>query len=55
MPKPIQDIGLGSVNVALIANENDKSYGVRCTFAISSPLSTDVNPAKWDYKSNVND
>jgi hypothetical protein len=55
MAKAIRDFDLGSVNVALIANENDKNYGVRCTFTISSPLSTDVNPQKWNYNSNVPD
>lgn len=55
MAKAIRDFDLGSVNVALIANENDKNYGVRCTFTISSPLSTDINPQKWNYSSNVPD
>lgn len=53
--KAIRDFDLGSVNVALIANENDKNYGVRCTFTISSPLSTDVNPQKWNYNNSVPD
>ena len=53
--KAIRDFDLGSVNVALIANENDKNYGVRCTFAISSPLSGDVNPEKWNLHINVPD
>jgi len=44
----IRDFDLGSVNVALIANENDKNYGVRCTFTISSPLCSDVNPERWN-------
>ena len=51
--KAIRDFDLGSVNVALIANENDKNYGIRCTFTISSPLSTDVNPEKWNYTANI--
>ena len=49
----IRDFDLGSVNVALIANENDKNYGIRCTFTISSPLPTDVNPEKWNFASNI--
>ena len=53
--KTIRDFDLGSVNVALIANENDKNYGVRCTFTISSPLSSDVNPEKWNLNINVPD
>ena len=48
--RAVRDFDLGSVNVALIANENDKNYGVRCTFTISSPLSTDVDPLKWDFE-----
>lgn len=51
--KAVRDFDLGSVNVALIANENDKNYGVRCTFTISSPLPTDVNPGKWNYNTSV--
>ena len=51
--KAIRDFDLGSVNVALIANENDKNYGVRCTFTISSPLCTDVNSEKWKLDINV--
>jgi len=51
--KAIRDFDLGSVNVALIANENDKNYGVRCTFTISSPLSTDTNPDKWNFNINA--
>jgi len=50
--KAIRDFDLGSVNVALIANENDKNYGIRCTFTITSPLPTDVNPEKWNFTSN---
>ena len=53
--RAIRDFDLGSVNVALIANENDKNYGVRCTFTISSPLSTDVNPENWNINNNVPD
>ena len=51
--KAIRDFDLGSVNVALIANENDKNYGVRCTFTISSPVSTDMNPENWNYNTIV--
>ena len=51
--KAIRDFDLGSVNVALIANENDKNYGVRCTFTISSPLSTDTNTERWNYNINA--
>lgn len=53
--KAIRDFDLGSVNVALIANENDKNYGVRCTFTISSPLLSDINPEKWNLNINVPD
>src|SRR5665647_777919 len=53
--KAIRDFDMGSVNVALIANENDKNYGVRCTFTISSPLCSDVNPEKWNLNNNVTD
>jgi len=53
--KAIRDFDMGRVNVLLIANENDKTYGVRCTFTITSPLSTDVNPEKWNINNNVPD
>jgi hypothetical protein len=51
--KAVRDFDLGSVNVVLIANENDKNYGVRCTFTISSPLSIDVNPENWNSNTSV--
>jgi hypothetical protein len=47
--RAVKDFNLGSVNVALIANEHDRSYGVRCTFTIASPKSMEVDPDKWNY------
>ena len=51
--KAVRDFDLNNVNVALIANENDRNYGIRCTFTISSPLTTDVSAEKWDYNVDV--
>ena len=51
--KAIRDFDLNNVNVALIANENDRNYGIRCTFTISSPLTTDMASEKWDYNVDV--
>jgi hypothetical protein len=51
--KAVRDFDLNNVNVALIANENDRNYGIRCTFTISSPLTTDMAAEKWDYNVDV--
>ena len=48
--KAIRDFDLGSVQVALIANETDNNYGIRCTFTISSSFTTDVDPQKWNLE-----
>lgn len=36
--KTIKDFKIGSVEYSLLANEQDRNYGIRCTFTISSPL-----------------
>jgi len=36
-----------SVEAKLIANEIGNSIGIRITFSISSPVSTDVDPKRW--------
>ena len=46
----VRDFDLNSVEVTLIANENDRNYGIRCTFTISSPMPMDVDPTKWNYE-----
>ena len=45
--KAVRDINLDEVKGVLISNEIDNNHGLRFTFSISSPLSTDVNPDKW--------
>ncbi len=49
----VRDFDLGSVQVALIANEMAHNYGIRCTFTITSLFTTDVNPAKWDLEVEI--
>jgi hypothetical protein len=44
----VRDFDLNSVEVALIANDTDRNYGIRCTFAISSARPMDVDPDKWN-------
>lgn len=44
----IRDIDLGSVEYALIANEQDRNYGIRVTFTISSPFSAGLEPLNWN-------
>ena len=46
-------IDLNNIEFALIANENDKNYGIRCTFTIISPFSTILNPEKWNYNCDI--
>ena len=45
--KAVRDINLDEVKGVLISNEIDNNHGLRFTFSITSPLSTDVNPEKW--------
>lgn len=45
--KAVRDINLDEVKGVLISNEIDNNHGLRFTFSISSPMSTDVNPDKW--------
>ena len=48
--KAVRDFDISSANVVLIANEQDKNYGIRCTFTISSPRSMDMDPDKWNIE-----
>ena len=45
----VRDFDLNSVVVKLIANQQDKNYGIRCTFSIASPRPMDVDPDKWNF------
>lgn len=45
--KAVRDFDLSSVQVALIANDSDRNYGVRCTFTVKSPFNTDVQIGRW--------
>lgn len=51
--RSIRDFDLGSVQVALIANETDKNFGIRCTFTITSSFTTDVDAAMWNLEAEV--
>jgi hypothetical protein len=50
LARAVRDFDLNSVEVALLANEQDKNYGIRCTFTITSPRSMDVDPDKWNLE-----
>ena len=43
----VRGFEFSSVESKLIANEIGNSIGIRLTFTISSPVPTDINPAKW--------
>ena len=43
----VRDFDLNSVEVTLLANEQDKNYGIRCTFTIASPRPMEVDLTKW--------
>ena len=47
--KAVRDFDLNGVEVVLIANEQDKNYGIRCTFTISSPQPMGMDPDKWNF------
>ena len=49
----VRDFDFNNIEFALIANENDKNYGIRCTFTIISPFSTALNPSKWNYNCDI--
>ena len=46
--KAVRDFDLNNIEFALIANENDRNFGIRCTFTITSPFSTTVEPSRWN-------
>lgn len=49
----IRDFDLSSVEVGLIANETDQNYGIRCTYTIGSPVSTDIDTDKWNFEAEI--
>ena len=46
--KAVREFDLNNIEFALIANENDRNFGIRCTFTIVSPFSTSVDPSRWN-------
>lgn len=48
----VQGFDLNNIEVALVANMMDHSYGIRCTFNIASPLNVDIDATHWNL--NVN-
>lgn len=48
LARAVRDFDISSAEVALLANEQDKNFGIRCTFTISSPRSMDPDPLKWN-------
>lgn len=51
--KAVRDIDLNTIEVALISNQLDQNYGIRCTYDIKSAFTTDIDPSKWDYEAVV--
>lgn len=49
----VRDFDLNSINVALISNEHDQNYGIRCTFTLVSSLSTDVDQDMWNLDVDI--
>lgn len=45
--RAVRDFDISSVEVSLLANDQDKNFGIRCTFTLSSPSAMVVDPAKW--------
>lgn len=44
----VRDFDLNTIQVALIANDTDQNYGIRCSFTLVSSLTTVVDPDKWN-------
>jgi hypothetical protein len=53
--KVIRNFDLNSIQVSLIANESDRNYGIRCTYTLSSSLSKDVDPNRWNLGIDIPD
>jgi len=51
--KAVRDFDLNNIEFALIANENDRNFGIRCTFTIASPFSTTVDTSMWNLSVDV--
>jgi len=46
----VRDFDIHGVEVVLIANENDKNYGIRCTFSMASSQPMNYDPDKWNLE-----
>jgi hypothetical protein len=53
LAKAVRDFDLNTVEIALIANTIDQNYGIRCTYTITSPFTTDIDPTKWNLDVDV--
>ena len=53
--RAVRDFDLNSVQVALIANDGDRNYGLRCTYTLKSPFATDVDATKWNTDAVIPD
>ncbi|HZK97076.1 MAG TPA: hypothetical protein VFC67_22945 [Prolixibacteraceae bacterium] len=51
--RAVRDFDLNNIEFALIANENDRNFGIRCTFTITSPFSTTIDPFRWNLNVSV--
>jgi hypothetical protein len=48
--RAVRDFDITSVDVSLLANEQDKNFGIRCTFTLSTPNAMDLEPDKWNLQ-----
>jgi hypothetical protein len=49
----IRDIDIGTVEYTLIANEQDKNFGIRITFVITTPFSGEPDPGRWNLNTII--
>jgi len=48
--RAVRDFDLNGVEINLIANDQDRNYGIRCMFTVSSPQTMDMDPDKWNIQ-----
>jgi len=53
LAKAVRDFDLNTVEIALINNTFSQDYGIRCTYTIVSPYTTDVDPLKWNLEVDI--
>jgi hypothetical protein len=53
--KAVRDFDLNTVEIALINNIIRQNYGIRCSYTIVSPFTTDVDATKWNLEVDTPD